>query len=219
MQKRNYSIELERLIARIKREGTTPSLLLHACCAPCSSYVLEYLSEYFKITVFYYNPNIAPTEEYEHRVAEIERFVKEFPAKNPITLIKGKYDPERYYAAVRGLEREPEGGARCKVCFELRLAEAADLAKELGADYFTTTLTISPMKNAPLLNEIGEQESARTGIKHLPSDFKKKGGFKRSTELSAEYNLYRQDFCGCVYSQKEAEERRKRLAEKQLLES
>ncbi len=215
----NYSLKLSKLIEELKRTGKTPHLLLHACCAPCSSYVLEYLSEYFKITVFYYNPNIAPKEEYALRVAEIQKFCKEFQAKNPITLLEGNYEPERFYKEVKGLEQEKEGGARCAVCFRLRLAEAADLAKKLNADYFTTTLSISPLKNAALLNQIGEEEGKRTGVSHLPSDFKKKGGYARSVELSGVYKLYRQNFCGCIYSKREAEEREQRKQQTTLSNS
>ena len=152
--KHNYQRDLDYIIRRLERTGDVPTLLLHACCAPCSSYTIEYLSQYFKITLFYYNPNIAPDEEYRHRVAEIKRFVKEFKTKHPVTLIEGEYDPKKFYDAVLGLEKEPEGGKRCRKCFELRLAEAARLAQELNADYFTTTLTISPMKDAQVLNEV-----------------------------------------------------------------
>ena len=205
--KHNYQRDLDYIIRRLERTGEVPTLLLHACCAPCSSYTIEYLSQYFKITLFYYNPNIAPDEEYRHRVEEIKRFVAEFKTKHPVTLIEGEYDPKKFYDVARGLENEPEGGARCRKCFELRLAESARLARELNCEYFTTTLTISPMKNAQVLNEVVQEQCDIYGIKRLPSDFKKKGGYKRSIQLSAEYNLYRQNYCGCAYSKRDAEKR------------
>lgn len=205
--KHNYQVDLDRIIFRLQKTGKVPHLLLHACCAPCSSYTIEYLSQFFRITLFYYNPNIAPAEEYHHRVNEIKRFVEEFKTKHPVTLIEGDYDPKKFYEVARGLEQEPEGGKRCRKCFELRLAESARLAKELNADYFTTTLTISPMKDAQVLNEVVQEQCDIHGIKRLPSDFKKKGGYKRSIQLSHEYNLYRQNFCGCVYSMREAEKK------------
>ncbi|MCQ2054041.1 MAG: epoxyqueuosine reductase QueH [Fibrobacter sp.] len=211
--KHNYQVDLERIIKRLEKTGEVPHLLLHACCAPCSSYCIEYLSQFFKITVFYYNPNIAPAEEYRHRVEEIKRFVAEFKTKHPVTLIEGEYDPKKFYEIARGLENEPEGGKRCRKCFELRLSESVRLAKELNADYVTTTLTISPMKNAQVLNDVVQEQCDIYGVKRLPSDFKKKGGFKRSTELSEQYKLYRQNFCGCVYSMREAREREERAAE------
>ncbi len=203
MNKRNYQRELEQLISGIE-PGHVPSLLLHACCAPCSSYCLEYLSQYFSITVLFYNPNISPAAEYQKRVDEIKRLISELPAKNKISLIEGRYLPEEFYTSVKGLENEPEGGKRCHVCYELRLHEAAVVAKELGYDYFTTTLSISPLKDADKLNEIGKKLSDEYGISYLYSDFKKKNGYKRSIELSKEYKLYRQNFCGCVFSKREA---------------
>lgn len=203
MNKRNYQRELEQLIYGIE-PGHVPSLLLHACCAPCSSYCLEYLSQYFSITVLFYNPNISPAAEYQKRVDEIKRLISELPAKNKISLIEGRYLPEEFYTSVKGLENEPEGGKRCHVCYELRLHEAAVVAKELGYDYFTTTLSISPLKDADKLNEIGKKLSDEYAISYLYSDFKKKNGYKRSIELSKEYKLYRQNFCGCVFSKREA---------------
>lgn len=199
----NYNRDMRYIISWNQRKGIVPHLLLHACCAPCSSACIEYLSQYFKITLFYYNPNIAPAEEYQHRIEEIRRFVAEFKTKYPVTLVEGAYDPKQFYDAVRGLENEPEGGKRCRKCFELRLSEAARIAKELGADYFTTTLTIGPKKDEQVLNQVAKEQGEIFGIKPLPSDFKKKGGYARSLELSEEYNLYRQNFCGCVYSMKE----------------
>ena len=183
----------------------TPSLLLHSCCAPCSSYVLEYLSDYFEITVFYYNPNIYPEEEYTKRVEEQKHLIANMSTKYPIHLIEGKFDPKEFYDAVRGLEKIPEGGERCHACFRLRLEATAQLAAGQYFDYFTTTLTISPLKNAQKLNEIGETLAQEYQIRWLPSDFKKKNGYKRSVELSAEYGLYRQDYCGCVFSKRERE--------------
>lgn len=207
MNRRNYQKELEKIIEENQSKSRVPRLLLHSCCAPCSSYVLEYLSDYFEITVFYYNPNISPAEEYEKRAAEQQHLIRELPAKHPIHLVVGAYEPERFYAVSRGLEQVPEGGERCFRCFRLRLEEAAKMAAEGGFDYFATTLTISPLKNAQKLNEIGEELSELYKVEHLPSDFKKKNGYKRSVELSALYGLYRQNYCGCVFSKRDAEER------------
>ena len=203
MNKRNFQKELDKIIDGQIQEDTVPRLLLHSCCAPCSSYVLKYLAEYFSITVLYYNPNISPGEEYAKRVEEQRRLIEEMPVKNSITLIACDYEPQEFYDAVRGLEKEPEGGARCFVCYELRMREAAMYAAEYGFDYFTTTLSISPLKNAEKINEIGEKLSAEYGVKHLPSDFKKREGYKQSVELSAQYNLYRQNYCGCIFSKGE----------------
>ena len=200
MNRINYQKELDKVIESLSQQEKVPTLLLHSCCAPCSSYVLEYLSNYFGITVFYYNPNIYPDEEYEMRVREQQRFIRAFPAKHPIDFIEGAYDKERFYEMARGLEAVPEGGQRCFQCYELRLREAGELAKARGFDYFTTTLSISPMKNAEKLNEIGLRLAEELGVSYLSSDFKKRNGYKRSTELSREYGMYRQDYCGCVYS-------------------
>ncbi len=200
---RNYQKELDALIERHQANGEVPRLLLHACCAPCSSYCLEYLAQSFSITLFYYNPNIHPAEEYAHRVAEAKRLVASLPVKHPVSFLEGAFDPQVFYDAVRGLEQEPEGGARCEVCYRLRLEEAAKQAKEGGFDYFTTTLSISPLKDAEKLNRIGEAVAEQVGVPHLPSNFKKKDGYKRSIELSKLYDLYRQDYCGCVFSKKE----------------
>ena len=200
---RNYQKELEKTLDQIGREGRTPSLFLHSCCAPCSSYVLEYLSEYFSITVFYYNPNIYPEEEYWKRVREQEHFISVFPAKNPISFREGVYEPARFYETVRGLENIREGGERCFACYRLRLEEAARMAREGGFDFFTTTLSISPMKNAAKLNEIGEALAKEYQVAYLNSDFKKKNGYQRSTQLSREYGMYRQNYCGCVFSMRE----------------
>lgn len=197
---RNYQREMEKVIEQAEKDGEIPSLLLHSCCAPCSSYVLETLSEHFRITVFYYNPNIYPEEEYWKRVKEQQNFIRQLPVRHPVAFLEGKYEKERFYQAVKGFEKEPEGGERCTVCFRLRLGEAVKEAIKGGYDYVTTTLTISPMKNAPKLNTIGEELCRETPVTWLPSDFKKKNGYKRSTELSKEYGMYRQDYCGCVYS-------------------
>lgn len=208
---RNYAKELERLIQKLQQEGKVPRLLLHACCAPCSSAVLEYLSQYFAITLLYYNPNIAPLEEYQKREAELRRLVSQMKFTHPVELLPCQYDGQAFVQAARGLEGEPEGGKRCEACFRLRLRYAAQEAARLRFDYYTTTLSISPMKNAPLLNQLGEEIGREFGVAHLPSDFKKKDGYKRSVQLSKEYDLYRQDYCGCVFSkaqrQREKEER------------
>lgn len=198
--KLNYQKEMDKLIEQISRDDIVPTLLLHACCAPCSSYTLEYLSQYFNIKVLYFNPNISPAREYEYRLNEEKRLISEMNLQNNVELISGEYDPNCFFEAVKGLENEREGGKRCEVCFKLRLEEAAKYCKALNADYFATTLTISPLKNAEKINTIGEEIGNRYGVKYLSSDFKKKNGYKRSIELSREYNLYRQNYCGCVFS-------------------
>lgn len=200
MNQRNYQRELDGIIKELESKEQVPRLLLHSCCAPCSSYVLEYLSRFFRITVFFYNPNIYPPEEYGVRAEEEKRLIREMPFVHPVDMLEKVYEPEEYYRAVKGLEREPEGGARCEKCFELRLYQTALAAKAGGYDYFTTTLTISPLKSAPTLNRIGERIGKETGVDFLPSDFKKKDGYRRSIQLSKEYDLYRQNYCGCVYS-------------------
>ena len=197
---RNYQKELDNIIAGHGQRREAPTLFLHSCCAPCSSYVLEYLSAFFRITVFYYNPNIYPAEEYGKRVEEQKNLIEKLPSVYPIEFVEGAYDKERFYEMARGLEQVPEGGERCFRCYELRLRETARLAAERGFDYFTTTLTISPLKNAAKLNEIGGLLGEEYQTVWLPSDFKKKNGYKRSIELSKEYNRYRQDYCGCVFS-------------------
>ena len=206
MNKRNYQKELESIIKNKEDEKTVPSLLLHSCCAPCSSYVLEYLSDHFNITVFYYNPNIYPAEEYGKRVKEQQRLISEMDTKYPVSFLEGEFLPEDFYQAVKGHEGDREGGERCFACYRLRLREAAEAAARGGFDYFTTTLSISPLKNAAKLNEIGEELAKEYGVLYLPSDFKKKNGYKRSVELSAQYGLYRQDYCGCVFSKREREQ-------------
>lgn len=203
----NYQKKLDDIINGIGDK--TPTLLLHSCCAPCSSYVIEYLSRFFSITVYYYNPNITFAEEYAHRVAEQIRFLSEIPVKNKVCFLEGKYEPERFFSIAKGLEDIPEGGERCFKCYDLRLRQTAIVAKNNNFDYFTTTLSISPYKNAQKLNEIGEELSNEFGVNYLYSDFKKKNGYRRSVELSVEYGLYRQDYCGCVFSKKEADLRKK----------
>ncbi len=205
MNQRNYQKELEKLISKNNGESRVPRLLLHSCCAPCSSYVLEYLSQYFEITVLYYNPNIFPAEEYQKRSEEQQKLIASMPGKHPVSLQVIPYCPERFYEIAKGLEKESEGGERCFRCYRLRLEETARLAAEGGYDYFATTLTISPLKNARKLNEIGEELAGIYQVAHLPSDFKKKNGYKRSVELSEQYGLYRQNYCGCVFSKSSKE--------------
>ena len=200
VQKINYQKELEKLLAQLEAEQRVPSLLIHSCCAPCSSYVLEYLSEYFKITVFYYNPNIYPESEYTKRIAEQQKLIRDMEFRYPVSFLAGKYDKEKFYEMAAGMEDLKEGGVRCMKCYELRLSEAARQAVAGGFDYFTTTLSITAMKNAQKLNEIGIRVGEEYSVKYLISDFKKKNGYKRSIELSKEYGLYRQDYCGCEFS-------------------
>lgn len=195
----NYQLELEKTLKEI--EGTKPKLLLHVCCAPCSSYVLTYLCDYFDITILYYNPNISPYEEYEKRLNEAKRLIKELNKEN-IHIMECDYDNEKFEEIAKGLEDAPEGGIRCRKCYKLRIEEAAKFAKENNFDYFTTTLTISPLKNSQVLNQIGKELEEKYNIKYLYSDFKKKEGYKTSIILSKKYNLYRQNYCGCIYSKK-----------------
>lgn len=203
MQKPNYQRKLDELINNL---SGIPRLLLHSCCAPCSSYCLEYLSRYFAITVLYYNPNISPREEFLKRAEEQRRLISELPAENPVELVVDDYNPNDFFSAVKGLEDCKEGGKRCFVCYRLRLERAARYAAAHGFDYFCSTLSISPLKNAQKLNEIGEELSEIYKVPNLPNDFKKKGGYLRSIELSREYGLYRQNYCGCVFSKREREE-------------
>lgn len=207
MNQRNYQKELDKILEQLQG---TPRLFLHSCCAPCSSYVLEYLRQYFQITVFYYNPNISEQQEYRKRVEEQKRLIAAYNAQGqgcPIEILEGDYAPGRFYEIAKGYEDCKEGGERCFRCFELRLGETAKRAAEGDYDYFCTTLTISPLKNAPKLNEIGEALAEQYSIRWLPSDFKKRNGYKRSVELSAEYELYRQNYCGCGFSKAEALQR------------
>lgn len=215
---RNYQKELDKMLVKLEN-AQPPKLFLHSCCAPCSSYVLEYLRKYFQITVFYYNPNISMEPEYRKRVEEQKKLIAAYnkQVKNDsdngeskegylIDIVEGDYEPEKFFEIAKGLEQCPEGGERCFACFRLRLEKTAKKAVEENYDYFATTLTISPLKNAAKLNEIGEQLAEEYGISWLPSDFKKKNGYKRSIELSKEYDLYRQDYCGCIYSKLEREQ-------------
>ena len=196
----NYQKEMDKLLHSLQGEGRVPKLLLHSCCAPCSSYVLEYLSDFFEITVFYYNPNIYPESEYTKRLLEQQALLSNMHFTHPVSFIAGSYDKEKFYEMSEGLEHLKEGGERCHKCYELRLAQTARMAVKGGFDYFTTTLSISPMKNAGKLNEIGTDVASRYGVKYLQSDFKKKNGYKRSIELSKKHGLYRQDYCGCEFS-------------------
>ena len=199
-QKVNIQALTDEITGSIEKSGEKKTLLLHSCCAPCSSYCLEYLEPYFDITVFFYNPNMDSAEEYERRASELTRFVKE--SGSSAKLIIREFDPKPFYEMAQGLEDVPEGGERCFRCYELRMRAAAEFAAGNGYDYFTTSLSISPLKNSTKINDIGEMLSGIYGVKHLPSDFKKKEGYKRSVELSREYNLYRQDYCGCIYSKR-----------------
>lgn len=203
MNKKNYQKIMEDLIHENCTGERAPSLLLHSCCAPCSSYCIACLAEHFHVTVFYYNPNIYPPEEYHMRAAEQERFIGEFSTKYPVRFVEGAYDTDRFYEMARGMENLPEGGERCFACYRMRLFETAEYAKTYGFDFFTTTLSISPLKNAEKLNQIGEQLQETSGVRYLFSDFKKKEGYKKSTEISKEYHMYRQYYCGCVYSKRD----------------
>ena len=204
----NYQRILDDELRRITESESVPTLLLHSCCAPCSSYVLEYLSRYFAITVLYYNPNISPADEFVRRAEEQRRLIEEMPLIHPASLIVGDYAPEHFTKIAKGRENDPEGGERCFACYRLRLEEAARAAAEGGFDYFTTTLSISPLKNAAKLNEIGKELADKYGVAYLFSDFKKREGYKRSCQLSTEYSLYRQNYCGCAYSKRDAEKKK-----------
>ena len=210
MNKINYQKELDKITGQIGEnlpEEQKPHLFLHACCAPCSSYVLEYLTQYFHITLFFYNPNITPETEYEKRIHELQRFIREagYEERGQVTLMEGDYNPDCFFEMAKGMGDLSERGERCYHCYELRMREAARKAAGLHADYFTTTLSISPHKNARWINEIGERLAEEYGVRHLPSDFKKKGGYLRSIALSEEYHLYRQNYCGCIFSKRAAE--------------
>ena len=216
----NYSRQTQKIIEQIEtRNSRAPRLLLHSCCAPCSSYCMEYLREFFQLTVFYYNPNITISEEYQKRLAEEKRLIEAYnrqveeqdfsgmhstPGAHRIEILEAPYDPDNWFQSVRGMEECPEGGDRCTVCFETRLEKSARAAAEGGFDFFTTTLTISPLKDAQRLNAIGQRMAEKYGVTWLPSDFKKKDGYKRSIELSREFDLYRQNYCGCVFSRKKS---------------
>lgn len=207
MNPRNYQKELDRILKDLQQTDRAPHLLLHSCCGPCSSYVLEYLAPFFKITVFYDNPNIQPRAEYEHRLAEQRRVIAHIQAPHGIALVEGDYDPARYADAVRGLTHLGEGSERCFACYRFRMQTAAELARERACDYFTTTLSISPYKNVERINAIGEEIAEQVGVPHLPNDFKKRGGYQRSIVLCREWDIYRQHYCGCIYSQREHEAR------------
>jgi hypothetical protein len=200
----NYQKELDKILKKHQEAGKRPTLFLHSCCAPCSSYVLEYLSRYFQITLFYYNPNITEESEYKKRIQEVKRLTDEMGLSD-IQVLEGRYEPEKFFAMAKNWPGEKEGGRRCYDCYKMRLYETAALAKEGGYDYFTTTLSISPHKNARWLNELSVEAGEHFGVTPLPADFKKKNGYKRSIELSAEYGLYRQDYCGCIFSRQEKE--------------
>lgn len=207
--KQNYQKILDKELERIAEAQHKPRLLLHACCAPCSSYVLEYLSRYFNITVMFYNPNISPASEFEYRAEELQRLIKEMPLSSSVDCVIASYDPTEFNAIAKGREHLPEGGERCTACFRLRLKHSAAYAKDHNYDYFTTTLSISPLKDSERLNSIGGELSKEYDVPYLFSDFKKREGYKRSIQLSADYHLYRQDYCGCAYSKRDAENRKK----------
>ena len=200
MTKINYQLELDRELEKIKERGEVPALLLHSCCGPCSSYVLEYLTKYFDVTVLYFNPNIYPPEEYEHRLREQRRIISLLPVEHRVKMLECEYDHGQFVSAAKGFEKEREGGSRCEKCFYLRLERTAQEAKKHGFDYFTTTLSVSPHKNSQILNRIGAEMEEKYGVRHLPADFKKREGYKRSIELSKQYELYRQSYCGCEFS-------------------
>lgn len=216
MRRRKSNVWLAEELKKIKDEGKLPRLLLHACCAPCSSYVLEFLSEYFEITLFYYNPNITPEEEYKFRVEELKRLTREMPLPRVPEIIVVPYDPKDFYEATKGLESMEEGKGRCALCYRLRLEKTAQMAHEGGYDYFCTTLTVGRLKRADWLNAIGLELEKKYGIKYLESDFKKNDGNKRSCELSVEYDLYRQEYCGCEFSKREAEDKKKKKEETEI---
>ena len=205
MSKVNYRLLMEREIAQFTKNGCQPTLLLHVCCAPCASGMLEMLCRHFRVTCFYYNPNISPREECEKREGELQRLVREIPLENPPRVLVGEYEPEAFYAAAHGLENVPEGGERCFACYRLRLEKTARMAAEEGFDYFTTSLSVSPLKNADKLNEIGAELAEKSGVKYLFSDFKKGNGYLTSIQNSRKYGLYRQDYCGCIYSKLQRE--------------
>ncbi|MBE5955479.1 MAG: epoxyqueuosine reductase QueH [Lachnospiraceae bacterium] len=202
--KKNYQKELDQILLHLDPSDEKPSLLLHSCCAPCSSYVLEYLHKYFRITVYYYNPNITEKAEYDKRIQEVRRLITEMGLRD-VDVLEGDHNPKAFFAMAANWPGEKEGGLRCYDCYKMRLMSTAETAAMKGYDYFTTTLSISPHKNAQWLNELSEEAAAIYGVKSLPADFKKRNGYKRSIELSAEYDLYRQDYCGCIFSKKERE--------------
>lgn len=202
MNRRNYQKEMENVIEHLQHTKQMPSLLLHSCCAPCSTHVLDTLSPYFLLTVLYYNPNLDSLNEAQKRAKEQKRLIAAMPSRHPIAYLEGSYEPEKFYQTIKGHEQDREGGERCFLCYRLRLEETARRAKEEGYDYFTTTLSVSPLKNAGRLNEIGEELAQKYGIAYLCSDFKKKNGYLHSIELSKQYCLYRQNYCGCIFSKR-----------------
>lgn len=206
MNKRNLQKELESIINKAQLAGKRPKLLLHACCAPCSSHCMEYLNNYFDITIYFYNPNIDNEKEYKLRVAEEKRLIQEMNLAFKVEFVEGRYEPKKFHKLVKGHEKDKEGDERCHICYEMRLLDSAKFAKDNNFDYFTTSLSISPMKNSLILCEIGEKIANDMGVAYLPSDFKKKEGYKRSVELSKQYNLYRQDYCGCSFSRRNRKE-------------
>lgn len=211
----NYNKEMESILESLKKDNKIPRILLHSCCAPCSSHVISVLTEYADITILYYNPNIEPFEEYEKRKQEEIRFIEQYPNKNKLDIIDCDYDNILFKKMTEGLEQEKEGGARCVKCYHLRLDKTASIASELNYDYFATTLTVSPLKNSEKLNTIGKFLETKYNIKYLVSDFKKKEGYKHSIELAKEYELYRQDYCGCIYSKQQRElEKANKITEK-----
>ncbi len=205
MEKINFDQKMMEIIEKVQKKEEVPTLLLHTCCAPCSSAVLLRLADYFQITVFYYNPNIEPYEEYVKRKEEQKRFLKEFQTKYPISFLDCDYEHEAFLRASKGLEKEREGGSRCFVCYRLRLEKTAQKALENGFTYFGTSLTVSPYKNAQKINEVGEDLALKYQVSFLYSDFKKHDGYKKSIEMSKQYRLYRQDYCGCSFSKEERE--------------
>ena len=209
MEKKNYDKLMQEIIEKNQELGIVPTLLLHTCCAPCSSAVIERLSKYFQITVFYYNPNIEPEEEYVKRKEEQKRYLKEVNTLYSIQFLDCDYDHKEFIQLSKGLENEKEGGPRCLKCYRLRLLKTALKAQELHFDYFGTSLTVSPYKNAQVLNQIGEELQKKFNVKYLYSDFKKRNGYKRSVELSKDYHLYRQDYCGCSFSKAQREQEKK----------
>ena len=214
---KNYDKLMQDLILENSKKGIVPRLVLHSCCAPCSSYVIEYLSNYFYITILYYNPNISPVEEYLKRKEEQIKLINSMDVKYRVDIIDCDYDNDVYECAIKGLENEPERGSRCSICFKLRLEKTAKVACDDNYDYFATTLTLSPYKNAKLINEIGEELGCKYNVKYLGSDFKKREGYKRSIELSKIYNLYRQDYCGCKYSKRDSLKDIQKKKEKEIL--
>lgn len=199
-QKINYQTLYDKLVLKLKSESNTPTLLLHCCCAPCASHCLTLLTKSFDVSTYFFNPNIFPEEEYFRREQELQRLTKQLPLDRPVRTVLAKYQPQDFFNIATGLESAPEGGKRCRECFYHRLKHTAETARQNGFEYFCTTLTISPLKNAQLINEIGQQVAQEEGVKWLPSDFKKQDGYLHSIKLSNQYGLYRQDYCGCVFS-------------------